>query len=225
VTVMDDARQYSPVDCALIGLARALDACVGDGDGRGRRSAREFPAAGDAAEADAAMTDTERRRAGRYMRVNHVGEVCAQALYHSQALTARAPAVRRAMRRAAAEEADHLAWCEQRLDELGARRSALNPLWYLGAFGLGAAAGLAGDRWNLAFVAETERQVVAHLERHLGALPVSDARSRTVVVQMRDDEARHASEAVDAGAAELPPPVKRAMQTAAAVMTSTAHWV
>jgi len=161
----DDARQYTPVDRVLIGLGRALDSCAGDG----RRAAREFPATGPAAEADAGVTDAERGRAGRYMRVNHVGEVCAQALYHSQALTARAPAVRRAMRQAAAEEADHLAWCEMRLDELGARRSALNPLWYLGAFGLGAAAGLAGDRWNLAFVAETERQVVAHLDRHLGA--------------------------------------------------------
>lgn len=217
---MDDARQYTPLDRALIGLCRAVDACAGPA-----RAAREFPASGPAAEADSALTETERRRAGRYMRVNHVGEVCAQALYHSQALTARAPKVRAAMQRAAEEETDHLAWCERRLDELGARRSVLNPLWYLGAFGIGAAAGLAGDRWNLAFVAETERQVVAHLDRHLGALPAADVRSREVVAKMREDENRHASEAVDAGAAELPPPVKRAMALAAGVMTSTAHWV
>lgn len=217
----ETARQYSPVDCVLIGLARALDSCAGDG----RRSAREFPATGAATDADAALTEDERRSAGRYMRVNHVGEVCAQALYHSQALTAREASVRAAMEQAAFDETDHLAWCEQRLDELGARRSVLNPLWYLGAFGIGAAAGLAGDKWNLAFVAETERQVVAHLDRHLGKLPPADARSRAVVAQMREDENRHAAEAVEAGAAELPPPVKRAMKLAAGVMTSTAHWV
>lgn len=216
---MDGARQYTPVDRALIALGRAFDACAGPA-----RAAREFPATA-AADADAALTETERRRAGRYMRVNHVGEVCAQALYHSQALTARDAGVRAAMQQAAFDEADHLAWCEQRLGELGARRSVLNPLWYLGAFGIGAAAGLAGDKWNLAFVAETERQVVAHLDKHLGELPAADARSRAVVAQMRADENRHAEEAVNAGAAELPPPVKRAMALAAGVMTSTAHWV
>ena len=228
---VDDSRQFTPLDRALIGLGRAFEACGGCGRAR---AAREFPADGPVAAADASdatdatdskLSDAERRRAGRYMRVNHVGEVCAQALYHSQALTARDPTVRAAMQTAAAEETDHLAWCEQRLDELGARRSFLNPLWYLGAFGLGAAAGLAGDKWNLAFVAETERQVVAHLDRHLGKLPAADARSRAVVAQMRADENRHAEEAVAAGAAELPPPVKRAMQLAAGAMTATAHWV
>jgi len=222
VDAANDARQYTPVDRALIGLGdliRAIESCAGPA-----RATREFPAAA-AVDADSALTEDERRSAGRYMRVNHVGEVCAQALYHSQALTAREPAVREAMRQAADEENDHLAWCEQRMAELGARKSYLNPLWYAGAFGLGSVAGLAGDKWNLAFVAETERQVVAHLDGHLGKLPAADSRSRAVVAQMRADENRHAQEAVQAGAAELPPPVKRAMALAAGVMTATAHWV
>ena len=159
------------------------------------------------------------------MRVNHSGEVCAQALYRAQALTARDARVRERMRGAAEEENDHLAWCEQRLDELGARPSLLNPLWRLGAFTIGAAAGVAGDKWNLGFVAETERQVVAHLESHLRKLPENDARSREVVARMRDDESRHAESAVEAGAAELPRPVRRAMRLAARVMTTTAQWI
>ena len=159
------------------------------------------------------------------MRVNHVGEICAQALYHSQALTARDPRIRERMQRAAAEENDHLAWCEQRIRELGARQSLLNPLWRIGAFTIGTTAGLAGDKWNLGFVAETERQVVAHLEDHLGKLPENDTRSREVVAQMKEDEHRHAQAAITAGAAELPPPVKGLMRLASKVMTSTAHWV
>lgn len=157
------------------------------------------------------------------MRVNHAGEICAQALYHAQAVTARDPALRAAMRTAALEEADHLAWCETRLRELGARPSKLTPLWKLGAFTFGAAAGLAGDKWNLGFLAETERQVVAHLDSHLQKLPEKDARSREVIAQMRADENAHAETAVDAGAAELPRALKQMMQLAARVMTVTAH--
>ncbi|MGI9310755.1 MAG: 2-polyprenyl-3-methyl-6-methoxy-1,4-benzoquinone monooxygenase, partial [bacterium] len=183
---------------------------------------RAFPAR---SEDDGSLSAAQRRRSGRYMRVNHVGEICAQALYRSQALTARDAATRERMRRAAEEERDHLAWCEQRMDELGARASLLNPLWRAGAFAIGTAAGLAGDRWNLGFVAETERQVVAHLEGHLGKLPANDARSREVVAQMKQDERAHAEAAVKAGAAELPPPVKRLMKLASRAMTSTAHWI
>ena len=159
------------------------------------------------------------------MRVNHVGEICAQALYQSQALTAANPAVREKMRQASLEERDHLAWCETRLDELGGRPSRLNPLWYAGSFAIGAAAGLAGDKWNLGFVAETETQVAAHLAGHLDRLPAADRRSREIVAQMQADEARHADEAVAAGAAPLPAPVKRLMQFAAGVMTRTAYWI
>ncbi|MDD9858234.1 MAG: 2-polyprenyl-3-methyl-6-methoxy-1,4-benzoquinone monooxygenase [Gammaproteobacteria bacterium] len=218
---MNNSRHYSRLDHAIIGVSRALQTL-----GARPRAARAFPAdeAADQA-ADTALSEHERRRAGRYMRVNHVGEICAQALYHSQALTARDRRIRARMERAAAEENDHLAWCEQRLEELGAHKSYLNPLWYLGAFGVGAAAGLAGDRWNLALVAETERQVVAHLEGHLGKLPDNDTRSRAVVARMKEEERGHAEQAVQDGAAELPPPARRLMRLAARVMTSTAHWV
>ena len=157
------------------------------------------------------------------MRVNHVGEVCAQALYQAQALTARTPALRRQMAAAAQEETDHLAWTEQRLRELGDRTSLLNPLWYAGAFALGLAAGRAGDAWSLGFVVETERQVEEHLAGHLSRLPERDAASRAIVAQMRDDEAQHARAAEQAGAARLPAPLRLAMRIAARVMTTTAH--
>jgi ubiquinone biosynthesis monooxygenase Coq7 len=161
---------------------------------------------------------------GALMRVNHVGEVCAQALYTAQALTARNPAVAQQLRAAAQEETDHLAWTEQRLAELGARKSLLNPLWYAGAFGLGLVAGrLGGDQTSLAFVVETERQVEAHLDSHLDRLPSDDLASRAIVRAMRDDEARHAAEAQLAGAVELPAPVKLAMKAAAKMMTTVAH--
>ncbi len=217
---MNDQRNYRRIDPFLISLSRALETLGGQA-----RAARPFPATGAAADDDDALTAEERRRSGRYMRVNHVGEICAQALYLSQALTARDREVGARMRRAAAEENDHLAWCEQRMAELGARKSLLNPLWRAGAFVMGGVAGLAGDRWNLGFVAETEHQVVAHLESHLGKLPEKDARSRAVVAQMKADEQRHADAARAAGAAELPPPVKGLMGLAAKVMTSTAHWI
>lgn len=171
------------------------------------------------------LAPTERRLAGALMRVNHVGEVCAQALYQAQALTARSPAIRTQMAGAAREEIDHLAWTEQRLAELGDRPSWLNPLWYAGAFTIGLVAGRAGDAVNLGFVAETERQVEQHLASHLDRLPVQDARSRAIVAQMQVDEARHADNAQRAGAAELPLPVRALMRAAAKVMTTTAHYV
>jgi 3-demethoxyubiquinol 3-hydroxylase len=172
----------------------------------------------------AELTEADKREAGALMRVNHVGEICAQALYQAQALTARTPQLRQQMLEAAREETDHLAWTQQRLRQLGARVSVLNPLWYAGAFGIGLLAGRLGDARSLGFVVETERQVEQHLASHLERLPAHDAESRAIVAQMKDDEARHADAAVAAGAAELPPPARWAMRAAARVMTGTAHY-
>ena len=172
----------------------------------------------------APLTEAEKTEAAALMRVNHVGEVCAQALYTAQALATQDNALRQHLTTACNEETDHLAWCEQRLQALGGRPSLLNPLWYAGAFGIGyVAAKLGGDRTSLGFVVETERQVEAHLESHLGLLPANDGPSRAIVAQMKVDEAQHAKEAMAAGAAELPAPVKAMMQMAAKVMTTVAH--
>jgi len=181
---------------------------------------RPFPVA---AEAAPTLDDAQRRLSGALMRVNHVGEVCAQALYTAQALATRDDGLRRQFEHAAREETDHLAWTQQRLQELGARTSLLNPLWYAGAFGIGLVAGRLGDAVSLGFVVETERQVEQHLEQHLSRLPDADSASRAVVQQMRDDEARHGAQAQAAGATALPAPVRWAMRAAARVMTSTAH--
>jgi ubiquinone biosynthesis monooxygenase Coq7 len=157
--------------------------------------------------------------------VNHTGEVCAQALYHGQALTARNPSARAALERAAQEETEHLAWTERRIVELGGRKSILNPLFYAGSFAMGAAAGLLGDRVNLGFLAETERQVVRHLDGHLAQLPQEDQKSRAVVEKMKADEAGHATSALQHGGAELPEPAKAAMRVASKVMTETTYWI
>lgn len=169
------------------------------------------------------LPETDKRLVGALMRVNHVGEVCAQALYEAQALTARTADNRLRMRQAAREEVDHLAWTAERLRELGDRQSLLNPLWFAGAFGIGLLAGKAGDAVSLGFLKETERQVEAHLASHLERLPVEDEASRAIVEQMKIDEAQHADMAQEAGASELPPPVKWAMRQAAMVMTTVAH--
>ncbi len=166
-----------------------------------------------------------RRHAAALMRVNHAGEIAAQGLYHGQALTARSPDTREALKKAAAEEGDHLAWCRERLDELGSRPSLLNPLWYAGSVALGALAGLAGDRISLGFMAETERQVEGHLASHLERLPADDQRSRTIVKQMQADEIGHGRSAIAAGAATLPEPVPELMRVAARIMTGTAYWI
>ena len=181
---------------------------------------RDYPAS---SRDGADFSERQKRASGRYMRVNHVGEICAQALYQSQALTAAKDDLQTQMRAAADEEVDHLAWCERRLQELGGRTSLLNPVWYGSAFVLGSVAGLLGDRWNLGLVAETERQVVEHLQGHLGRLPESDLRSREIVEHMRRDEQRHADQAIQAGAAELPGPVKGLMRIGAKIMLSTAY--
>ncbi|MFN4005265.1 MAG: 2-polyprenyl-3-methyl-6-methoxy-1,4-benzoquinone monooxygenase [Hylemonella sp.] len=190
------------------------------------RAARPTPQPAQAAAAGAAaLTEEEKRLCAALMRVNHVGEVCAQALYTAQALTTPNPALRAHFMRACHEETDHLAWTSQRLQELGSRTSLLNPLWYAGAFGIGLLAGRMGDAISLGFVVETERQVEAHLLGHMQRLPAADAASRAIVAQMAQDEVQHALDAQKAGAAELPAPVKALMRAAAKVMTTTAHYV
>ncbi|MFC4159668.1 2-polyprenyl-3-methyl-6-methoxy-1,4-benzoquinone monooxygenase [Chitinimonas lacunae] len=172
---------------------------------------------------EADLSPEEKRHAAALMRVNHCGEVCAQALYQGQALTARDPEARRALEQAAQEETEHLAWTERRLAELGSHKSVLNPLWYAGSLAMGVAAGVVGDRWNLGFLAETERQVGSHLAGHLRTLPVQDAKSRAIVEQMHADELSHADRAVELGAAELPAPVPMLMRQVSKVMTLAAY--
>lgn len=201
-------RFISSIDNALRTLSGAVHA------------ARPMPAG---AALQPQLDEPDRRLSGALMRVNHVGEICAQALYQAQGLTARTPELRRQMATAAREEADHLAWTQQRLDELGSRPSWLNPLWYAGAFGIGVLAGRLGDATSLGFVVETERQVEHHLAGHLDRLPAADERSRSLVAAMKDDEARHADDALAAGATLLPMPVRWLMRGAARVMTATAH--
>lgn len=174
---------------------------------------------------EADLSEQERRHAAALMRVNHTGEICAQALYQGQALTARNDGTRKVLERAADEEVEHLAWTAQRVNQLGGRLSLLNPLFYAGAFAMGALSGLRGDKWNLGFLAETERQVEGHLGSHLERLPGQDQKSRAIVAEMKDDEARHAASALDHGAAELPEPVKRAMRLASKVMTGSTYWL
>jgi ubiquinone biosynthesis monooxygenase Coq7 len=211
-------RHYTPIDHALINLDQAVRTLFGRPLVTGRVNPGE-----DYDEVD--LSDDERRHIGRLMRVNHTGEVCAQALYQGQALTARLPEVRESLERSAQEENDHLAWCEQRIEELGGRKSLVNPLWYAGSFAMGAAAGLAGDRWSLGFVVETERQVEDHLDAHIAQVPADDLRTRSILEQMKADEIHHATVAMDAGGAELPTPVKLAMKAVSKVMTKGAYWV
>jgi len=189
------------------------------------RASRPSPATTAPPPSTPPLNDEDKRRAGALMRVNHVGEVCAQALYTGQALATRNAALRSHLQHASREEVDHLAWTAHRLEELGSRPSALNPLWYAGAFALGAIAGKISDRVSLGFVVETERQVAQHLDSHLERLPMGDHASRAIVAQMRDDELRHAHDARHAGAVELPAPVRGLMRAAAKVMTTTAHYI
>jgi len=174
---------------------------------------------------EAELSQQERRHAAALMRINHVGEVCAQALYQGQAMISRDPSIRAALSEAAQQEEEHLAWTERRIAELGGRKSLLNPLWYMGALGMGIVAGKMGDAWNLGFLAETERQVETHLDSHLTKLPAADNKSWRIVEQMKQDEIAHADTAVRLGAKELPLPVKLGMKAAAKVMTSTAYYV
>jgi ubiquinone biosynthesis monooxygenase Coq7 len=214
--------------------ANSLDLWIGAADRALRalfapaQASRPIPqpaAPADPAVATPELSPDERRRAAALMRVNHAGEIAAQALYHGQAVAARSGATRKLLLDAAREETDHLAWCERRLKELDSRPSLLNPLWYAGSFFIGALAALAGDRASLGFVVETERQVEGHLDEHLGRLPAADLRSRAIVHQMRADEAAHGANARAAGGMELPAPVRALMRHTARVMTGAAYWV
>ena len=213
-----DERQLTPLDRLLSGIDSALKTVAAPVS----RATRPNPA-GELPEAE--LTEQERSHAAGLMRVNHSGEVAAQALYQGHASVARDSAIEEQMQQAAREERDHLDWCEQRLDELGASASIFSPVWYAGAWAIGAASGALGDRWSLGFIEETERQVSEHLTGHLDHLPPEDARSRAIVEQMRDEEEQHGARARDAGAAILPKAVRRMMRASARVMTKTAYWV
>ena len=204
------------IDRFIIEFDTALRSVVG-----GAHAHRPTP--GSDIQSTALLDVKEREHAAGLMRINHVGEVCAQALYQSQKLVARSPEIRQMLDHSAQEEMDHLAWCETRLQELGSHTSYLNPIWYAGSFAIGLAAGLAGDKWSLGFVAETEKQVENHLESHLHKLPVEDQRSRAIVDQMRVDEIEHGQAALSAGGAVLPEPIQRLMQVMSKVMTNTAY--
>ncbi len=212
---MNTLRHLSPLDRLLDSAQNALVTVLG-----APRAGRGNPGQ---AEAEATLDAAERRHAAGLMRINHTGEVCAQALYVGQAAVARDPATRAHLLEAAQEETDHLAWCGDRLRELDSRPSLFNPLWYAGSWAIGAAAGLRGDGWNLGFVVETERQVEAHLEEHLQTLPAADARSRAILSVMKDDEARHADNALAAGARILPPPIPQVMALASKLMKTVAY--
>ncbi len=212
------ARHYTEADRLIANFDQALRTLFG----RPQTTGRPNPAD---AEPEAELDESERTLAARLMRINHTGEVCAQALYQGQALTARLEDVRESMERAAREENDHLAWCEQRVQELGSHTSYLNPAFYLASFGLGAAAGAIGDKWSLGFVAETERQVIEHLEGHLQKLPQQDRKSRAILEQMKIDEAHHGDTARRAGGVPLPAPVRGLMKLASKVMTGSTYWL
>ena len=214
---MSDNRSSNPLDQLIVGVDKALRVIAGVAS-----ASRPSPAA---RAADGQLDAAEQRHAAGLMRVNHVGEVCAQALYNSQARFARSDAMKAQFREAGREEEDHLAWTAQRLAELGSQPSLLNPLWYAGAYVMGTVAAQLGDQRSLGFVVETERQVEQHLMGHLDRLPPQDAKSRAIVEQMRSDEAAHGKAARDMGAIEAPAPVKGAMSALAKVMTSTAYYI
>jgi len=206
----------APIDRFILEFDTALRSVVG-----GANAGRATP--GSELETNTALDIAERKHAAGLMRVNHVGEVCAQALYQSQKLLARDPQIQEMLEHSGREEMDHLAWCETRLKELGSHTSYLNPLWYAGSFAIGLVAGLAGDKWSLGFVAETEKQVEHHLESHLQKLPEVDHRSRAIVEQMRVDEIAHGQAALHAGGESLPEPIQKMMQAVSKLMTTTAY--
>jgi ubiquinone biosynthesis monooxygenase Coq7 len=209
-------RAYSPADRLLMNLDQAVRTLFG----RPQVTERANPAD---SLPEVEMSEAQRDHAARLMRINHTGEVCAQGLYQGQALTARDPAVRRSMQRSAAEENDHLDWCERRVEELGGRLSLLNPLWYAGSFAIGAAAGIAGDRWSLGFVAETEKQVEGHLDEHLEQLPSDDRRTRAILEQMKADEIAHGQKAMAHGGVQLPAPIRGLMKLTSKIMTTSVY--
>ena len=218
LSLYNKGMDASPLDALITAADRALRAL-----GAPAQAARPTPGTPDTVKTE--LSPEERRHAAGLMRVNHAGEIAAQALYHGQALAAADGATREMLLRAAREEADHLAWCATRLRELDSRASLLDPLWYAGSFAIGALAGVLGDRISLGFVVETERQVEGHLQGHLGTLPAGDARSRAIVEAMRADEVAHGASAKAAGGIDLPAPVRALMRATARVMTGTAYWV
>ncbi|MCW9013087.1 MAG: 2-polyprenyl-3-methyl-6-methoxy-1,4-benzoquinone monooxygenase [Gammaproteobacteria bacterium] len=211
-------RDFSPLDQFIMQADHALRTVVGKPRITERPNPAQYTAANE-------LSETERKLAAGLMRINHSGEVSAQALYQGQALTARLESVRDSMERAAMEENDHLAWTEQRLNELGSHKSYLNPLWYSGSLAIGAFAGAIGDKWSLGFVAETEHQVIRHLDSHLNKLPAQDLRSKEILQQMKEDEAHHATVAIEGGGAELPWPVKKLMTAMSKLMTTTSYYI
>ncbi|WP_444815229.1 2-polyprenyl-3-methyl-6-methoxy-1,4-benzoquinone monooxygenase [Stutzerimonas frequens] len=213
---MSSQRHYSPADRLLMQADAALRTLLPFSG----QPSRPSPAV---LKNDSELTESETRHVAGLMRINHTGEVCAQALYQGQALTARLPQVRQAMEQAADEEIDHLAWCEQRIRQLGSHTSVLNPLFYGLSFGIGASAGLISDRISLGFVAATEDQVCKHLDEHLGQLPAGDDKSRAILEQMREDEAQHSTAAIDAGGLRFPAPIKFGMSLMSKVMTKATY--
>ena len=209
-------RHYSPLDRLIMGIDQSLKLSSGNAP----EPARPNPADG---LTSSEMTGQEQDHVAGLMRINHTGEICAQALYAGQAATARNPEVRRKMEQAASEEIDHLSWCSDRLGELDSKASLLNPLWYAGSFTLGAIAGIAGDEWSLGFIKETENQVESHLQDHLEKLPAGDERSHAILEQMKTDEAHHAEMAEAAGALPLPEPIREAMAFSAGIMKALAY--
>jgi ubiquinone biosynthesis monooxygenase Coq7 len=212
-------RSYNFFDKVIIEFDKAVTTVAG----KPETTTRPFPDA-DITD-DEALTEVERKQSAGLMRVNHAGEVSAQALYQGQALTAKLPEVRAAMEYAAKEENDHLVWCQQRLENLSSHTSVLNPLWYAGSFTIGAIAGKVGDKWSLGFVAETEKQVVEHLDGHLQVISENDQKSRAVLTQMKIDEQQHGTAALEAGGAILPPPISKLMGMVSKLMTRTSYWV
>lgn len=208
---------FSFTDKLCLQFDTALRTLLGKPQTTGRENPAKFVK-------EQALSETERRHSQGYMRVNHCGEVCAQALYQGQAFTARKDTVKQEMQQAAIEENDHLSWCETRLKELNSHTSYLNPIWYLGSLTLGIAAGIAGDKWSLGFLAETEKQVTTHLHKHMKVLPEKDKKSFAIVAQMAEDESEHANKAIDAGAADLPDWIKTLMRVTAKAMTTTAYY-
>jgi ubiquinone biosynthesis monooxygenase Coq7 len=211
-------RQYSLFDKLCIGLDQALRTLTD----HAHTSGQLYPAT---KVTDESMSDAQRKHSAGLMRINHAGEVCAQALYHGQAVASRASDVQEKMEQAALEEGDHLNWCKKRLDELGSHTSYLNPLWYAGSFCIGMAAGMIGDKWSLGFVVETERQVIKHLSGHMNILPTQDQRSYKILERMESDEARHRDEALQAGAQELPGAVKSVMALTSKMMVKTSYYL
>lgn len=211
-------RQFNLIDRVLMNA----DLLLKEVSGSAKQADRPTPAT---AVGENELTNREKDTSRRLMRINHTGEVCAQALYIGQAMAARKQDVREKLLESAAEEIDHLDWCETRIQELDGQTSKLNPLFYTGSFGLGFLAGVAGDKWSLGFIAETEYQVSDHIQEHLEQLPENDQKSRSVLEQMEEDELSHATKALDAGGAELPSPIKKLMQTSSKLMTKSVYWV